>query len=113
MRVRRRVMVIDDTRTSPRRRKNAKMQTIRSKVIQVQVKLPTALAKYSPKLGLGVPFTFEIPDASTVSDLINYLAVPETEVSIIFVNGFHRPGEFQLKNDDVVSLYPVVGSWIF
>jgi hypothetical protein len=106
-------MVIDDTRTSPRRRETIKTRTIKPKVIQIQVKLPTALAKYSPKLRSGVLFTSEIPERSTVSDLVNYLAIPETEVSMIFVNGLHRSGEFQLKNNDAVSVFPVVGSWVF
>jgi hypothetical protein len=106
-------MVIDeDTRNIPSRERNNKMLIIRPEVIQVQVKLPTALAKYSPNVRPGVPFISEIPDRSTVSDLITYLAIPETEVSIIFVNGFQRSAEFQLKNEDAVSLFPVAGSWV-
>jgi hypothetical protein len=99
-----------DTRTSQER--NDKMLIIRPKVMQVQVKLPTALAKYSPNVRPGVPFVSEIPDRSTVSDLIMYLAIPESEVSTVFVNGLNRSGEFHLKNDDTVSLFPVVGSWV-
>ncbi len=113
MRARRKKIVIDaGTRNVTWQETNNKMLIIRPEVMQIQVKLPTALAKYIPSVRPGVAFISEIPDRSTVSDLIMYLAIPETEVSIIFVNGFHRSGEFQLKNDDAVSLFPVAGSWV-
>lgn len=113
MRIRRRKLATDaGTRDITTQEINGKMLIIRLKVMQVQVKLPSALAKYKANVRPGVAFISEIPDRSTVSDLIMHLAIPETEVSIAFVNGFHRPGEFQLKNDDAVSLFPVEGSWI-
>jgi hypothetical protein len=91
---------------------NNKMLIIRPKVMHVQVKLPTALVKYIPGAQPGVTFVSEIPDRTTVSDLIMYLAIPESEISTVFVNGLNRPGEFQLKSDDTVSLFPVAGSWV-
>ncbi len=106
-------MVIDSGPGNVASRKmNSKTLTARSKTMQINTKLPASLTKYLPKTRPGVPFIFEVPDRSSVSDLIGYLRIPETEVGVAFVNGFQRPGDFHLKNDDSVSLFPVVGSWV-
>ncbi len=94
------------------REMNGKTLTARSKIVQIHTKLPASLAKYSPKTWPGVSFIFKVPERSTVSDLIKYLRIPETEVGAAFVNGFQRPGDFHLKNDDSVRLFPVEGSWV-
>ncbi len=105
-------MVIDIGTRSTSQIINDTMLIIRPKVIQVKVKLPTALSKYIPAARPGFTIISEIPDRSTISDMIKYLAIPESDVSTVFVNGLHRSGEFQLKNDDTVSLFPVSGSWV-
>jgi hypothetical protein len=74
----------------------------------VQVKIFTQLAKHIPGVHPGVPFICKILLGSTITDLLKHLRVPEREVSMVFVNGLHRSGEYQIKNDDIVSLYPII-----
>jgi hypothetical protein len=76
--------------------------------IFVRVKLLTKLANYVPGIYPGVPFICKVPDVSTITDLLMHLRVPEREVSMVFVNGLHRSGEYQIKNDDIVSVFPLI-----
>jgi sulfur carrier protein ThiS len=75
----------------------------------VRITLFTKLVSYIPGVHPGALFIYEISHGSTISDLMMHLRVPEREVSMVFVNGLHRPGEYQLKNDDNVSVFPLVG----
>ena len=46
---------------------------------------------------------------SVAGDIVNLLEIPAEEVAILLVNGFHQKPEFELKDGDVVSLFPAVG----
>lgn len=51
-------------------------------------------------------------DADTVScarDIIQKLDIPEEEVSILLINGFHQKPESLVKDGDIVALFPPVG----
>ena len=80
----------------------------RSKLF-VRVKLFATLANYTPGAQSGVPFVSEIPDGSTISDLMKLLKLPEKEVNLSFVNGRDHRSEYQLKNDDYVAFFPLIG----
>ena len=48
-------------------------------------------------------------EVSAANDLLRRFDIPEEEVSILHINGFHsRPGD-SVKDGDVVSLFPPVG----
>ena len=48
-------------------------------------------------------------EASAASDILRRFDIPEEEVSILLINGFHsKPGD-PVKDGDVVSLFPPVG----
>ena len=45
-------------------------------------------------------------DFHTPADIMNYLDIPQEEVAILLVNGFHSKADTQLKDGDFVSLFP-------
>jgi sulfur carrier protein ThiS len=51
----------------------------------------------------------ELPDGSSVSDLITRLGLPREEVKVIFVNHTIVTAETVLKDGDQVALAPVTG----
>ncbi|MEE0510573.1 MAG: MoaD/ThiS family protein [Peptococcaceae bacterium] len=51
-------------------------------------------------------------DAENVAcarDIIHQLNIPEEEVSILLINGFHQKPEAAVKDGDIVALFPPVG----
>ena len=46
---------------------------------------------------------------STARDIIEHLDIPVGEVSILLINGIHKPLDAQVKDGDAVSLFPPVG----
>jgi len=51
----------------------------------------------------------ELPEGSTVSDLIERLGLPREEVKVIFVNNTIVAAGTVLRNGDNVALAPVTG----
>lgn len=45
----------------------------------------------------------------SAADILTALDIPPAEVSILLINGFHSRPEAQVKDGDVVSLFPPVG----
>lgn len=46
---------------------------------------------------------------STAKDIIGHLDIPPGEVSILLINGFHKTLDAEVKDGDLVSLFPPVG----
>lgn len=51
----------------------------------------------------------ESPDFSTAGDILRHMDIPPGNVSILLVNGIHKTLDAELKDGDVVSLFPPVG----
>ena len=50
------------------------------------------------------------PDSiATVQDIMDRLSIDRKEVNILLINGFHQKPETELKDGDIVSLFPAVG----
>ena len=50
------------------------------------------------------------PDSiATVQDIMDHLSIDRREVNILLVNGFHQKPETEVKDGDIVSLFPAVG----
>ena len=50
------------------------------------------------------------PDSiKTVQDIMDTLNIQRSEVNILLINGFHQKPETEVKDEDVVSLFPAVG----
>ena len=45
----------------------------------------------------------------TAGDIIAHLDIPPEEVSILLINGFHNKPESEVKDEDIVALFPPVG----
>jgi len=46
---------------------------------------------------------------SNVQDIMDLLNIQRSEVNILLINGFHQKPETEVKDGDVVSLFPAVG----
>jgi molybdopterin converting factor small subunit len=75
----------------------------------IRIKLFATLGSYNPKVPAGVPFVFEMPEGSTLSDLIKHLQLPEKEVNLSFINGRIESKDYPLKSQDDVGFFPLIG----
>ena len=48
-------------------------------------------------------------DFACAGDIIRHLDIPQEEVAILLVNGFHKKPETEVKDGDIVALFPPVG----
>ncbi len=72
--------------------------------MEVEVKLSAGLRK-----GRFGRQTFDLPDGSTVADLLEQLKLTPKEVAVVAVNDQHVPRDRQLRAGDAILIYPFVG----
>jgi sulfur carrier protein ThiS len=86
--------------------------------MKIRVKLFATLIRHVPEpvracypqgIRAGVPLEIELPEHSTLADLVNYLNLPQEQVRVTFVNGRTRPLDHGLVSGDEVGLFPPVG----
>ena len=51
----------------------------------------------------------ELPDGVTAGEIIDMIAIPPTEVTLIFINGRHSMPETKLADGDTLALFPPIG----
>ena len=44
-----------------------------------------------------------------VQDIMDRLSIDRKEVNILLINGFHQKPDTEVKDGDIVSLFPAVG----
>ena len=54
-------------------------------------------------------YQMETGSVKNVQDIMDVLNIPREEVNILLINGFHQKPETEVKDNDVVSLFPAVG----
>ena len=54
-------------------------------------------------------YQMESGSIATVQDIMDRLSIDRKEVNILLINGFHQKPETQVKDGDIVSLFPAVG----
>ena len=54
-------------------------------------------------------YQMEPDTVKTVQDIMDKLSIQRSEVNILLINGFHQKPETEVKDEDVVSLFPAVG----
>ena len=59
--------------------------------------------------GRGKVMMLPAEDFKTAGDIIAHLDIPPEEVSILLINGFHNKPESEVKDEDIVALFPPVG----
>lgn len=77
-------------------------------MITVQARLYATLRKYQPHLAPGEPLAVELPEGSTLSDLLAKLGVPENETKQVFVNGRQKPLDYVVKDGDEAGIFPPI-----
>ncbi|MCG8401811.1 MAG: MoaD/ThiS family protein [Firmicutes bacterium] len=77
--------------------------------MQVELRVFSGLEKYLPHKRFGEPLAIELPDGSTLRDLLNHTGIPEDQVFTILVDGIHQSLDHVLAADERVSLFPPVG----
>ncbi len=78
-------------------------------MITIQVKLFATLRRYYPHLGVGEAMEVELPDSTTVGQLVEHLRLPADEVKIVFVNSTVRKRDHPLADGDELGIFPAVG----
>jgi molybdopterin synthase sulfur carrier subunit len=77
--------------------------------MRVKVRLFTTLVVYVPGAKPGISFEVELLSGASLSDLMNQLNLPQSEAKIIFVNGRTQPLNYQLRDNDEVGVFPLIG----
>ena len=54
-------------------------------------------------------YQMEPDSVKNVQDIMDVLNIQRSEVNILLINGFHQKPETEVKDEDVVSLFPAVG----
>lgn len=78
-------------------------------MITVHVKLFATLRHLRPGLEIGQAFPVNLPEGTTVGDLIQVLELPQAEVKLVFVNFVARERQQVLADGDEVGIFPPVG----
>ncbi len=77
--------------------------------MRVSVKLFASLVHYSAGSLPGSPFIVNLPDSSSLKQLVDKLGIPCEETKITFVNGLVRDLDWILRPDDEVGIFPPIG----
>ena len=54
-------------------------------------------------------YQMESNSIHNVQDIMDRLSIDRKEVNILLINGFHQKPETEVKDGDIVSLFPAVG----
>ena len=54
-------------------------------------------------------YQMEPHSIATVQDIMDRLSIDRKEVNILLINGFHQKPETEVRDGDIVSLFPAVG----
>ena len=71
--------------------------------MEIEVRLFAGLRKYAKEKA-----RIELEDGMNVSDFIERIGVPPSEVAIILVNGRHAHQDQRLHDGEAVSLFPAI-----
>ena len=59
--------------------------------------------------GRGKIFSLDAVNYKCGKDILKEFQIPEEEVAIFLINGFHSKPEYPVKDGDVIALFPPVG----
>lgn len=77
-------------------------------MIKVEVVLFATLSKYNPAGESSEPFTLQLPEGSTVEDVLKRLQIPPQESKQVFVNSRRRDRDYVLKGGERVAIFPPI-----
>ena len=61
------------------------------------------------RLGRQKIYFMEPDSVKNVQDIMDVLSIQRREVNILLINGFHQKPETEVRDEDIVSLFPAVG----
>jgi molybdopterin converting factor small subunit len=71
------------------------------------------LAQHPQGLRAGSRLEVELPEGSTLTDLVDYLALPKEEIKVSFVNAKAQDMDYRLEPGDEVGIFPPIGGGAF
>jgi len=74
--------------------------------VKVAVHLFATLSGYLPDGATGDGVALEVPEGSTVADVVRALEIPDNFDCVKVVNGHDVPSDQPLADEDVLSLFP-------
>jgi molybdopterin converting factor small subunit len=74
--------------------------------MKVEIKLFAEFRSYSPNTRNR--WYADVPDGSTVGDVIATLGIPEDMKKILFINGVHGNHDSVLQDNDRLAIFPPV-----
>ncbi|MBW6464537.1 MAG: MoaD/ThiS family protein [Firmicutes bacterium] len=77
--------------------------------MEVTVTLYATLTRYHPEGEKNEAFTLEVPEGTTVKELIDKLRIEENEVKQVFIKYKSRPDDYTLEDGEKVAIFPSVG----
>ena len=78
--------------------------SIQKEDIMIEVRLFAGLRQGRQKV-----YQMEPDSIKNVQDIMDVLNIERKEVNILLINGFHQKPETEVKDEDIVSLFPAVG----
>lgn len=75
--------------------------------MRVELALFASLRRYVPEGEAGHERTMDLPDGTTVGQVIAMLGLPD-EPRVVFVNGRHAPEDQELHDGDRLAVFPPV-----
>ena len=76
--------------------------------MKVEVRMFANLAKLLPPGSQNKRATMTVKKGTTVDELLERLKIPEKVTNIVMVNGVQGDREAELKEGDVVSVFPPI-----
>ncbi len=77
-------------------------------MIEVQVRLYATLRRYRPELKLGGSLTMQVPEGTTVGELIAAIGIPPDTVRKVFSKARAVEEDHVLNDGDDVALFPPI-----
>ena len=74
--------------------------------MKIQLELYATLTKFLPPGSEGRKAIVELPDGSTIGDLLKRLSIPPEMTALLMVNGTHQPSETALKDGETIAIFP-------
>jgi len=65
--------------------------------------------RYPQGIRAGHPLEIELPQASTLAELVDYLALPRDKVRIVYVDGRAKTLDYCLVAGNEVGMFPPIG----
>ena len=76
--------------------------------IAIEVALFATLRKYSPARDESSASWLDVPEGTTVDELLEMLGIPASEAKQTFVNSLHQEGGYVLQDKERVAIFPPI-----